>query len=134
MKVVLDTNVLVSAFLKPRSNPARILHLIVQGDIQIVISEHIIAEYLEVLSRPKFDLKLDKVQIILEIMHLKGIKALALAQSFQLPDSKDEPFLESALATRADTLITGNKKHFPKKACKGQKVLTPKEFLLELDK
>ena len=134
MKVVLDTNVLVSAFLKPRSNPARILRLIIQGDIQIVINEHIIAEYLEVLSRPKFDLKLNKVQTILEIMRLKAMKAPALAQSFQLPDSKDEPFLEAALATKADALITGNKKHFPKKACKGQKVLTPKEFLLDLDK
>ena len=132
MKVVLDTNVLVSAFLKPRSNPSRILRLIVQGDIHIVINEHIMAEYYEVLSRPKFNLKLNKVQTVLEIIRLKGIKALALAQSFQLPDSKDEPFLEAALATKADTLITGNKKHFPKKACKGQRVLTPKEFLLEL--
>ena len=132
MKVVLDTNVLVSAFLKPRSNPSRILRLIVQGDIHIVINEHIMAEYHEVLSRPKFNLKLNNVQIVLEIIRLKGIKALALAQSFQLPDSKDEPFLEAALATKADALITGNKKHFPKKTCKGQRVLTPKEFLLEL--
>ena len=67
-------------------------------------------------------------------MRLKGIKAPALPLSFQLPDSKDEPFLEAALATKTDALITGNKRHFPKKACKGQKVLTPKEFLLELDK
>ena len=134
MKVVLDTNVLVSAFLKPRSNPARILRLVLQGDIQIVINEHIMAEYREVLFRPKFDLNLNKVQTILEIMRLKGIKAPALPLSFQLPDSKDEPFLEAALATKTDALITGNKRHFPKKACKGQKVLTPKEFLLELDK
>ena len=60
MKVVLDTNVLVSAFLKPRSNPARILRLVLQGDIQIVINEHIMAEYREVLFRPKFDLNLNK--------------------------------------------------------------------------
>lgn len=129
MKIVLDTNVLVSAFLKPRSGPARILRLVLQGDVQIIINEHILTEYSEVLRRPKFDLNLDKVQTVLEVIRSKGIKASALAESFQLPDSGDEPFLEAALAAGADAIITGNKKHFPKKACKGQKVVNPNEFL-----
>lgn len=41
LKIVLDTNVLVSAFLKPRSKPARILRLVLQGDIEIVANESI---------------------------------------------------------------------------------------------
>ncbi|MFH1293724.1 MAG: putative toxin-antitoxin system toxin component, PIN family [Pseudomonadota bacterium] len=131
MKVVLDTNVLVSAFLKPRSNPARILRLILQGDFQIVINQHILTEYMEVLSRPRFRLNSDEVRCVLEIIRLKGIMAPALAHTFHLPDSGDEPFLEAALAAGADALITGNKKHFPKRLCKGQRVLTPKEFLLQ---
>ncbi len=134
MKIVLDTNVLVSAFLKPRSNPARILRLVLQGDVHIVVNEHILAEYLEVLTRPKFDLNPDNVRIIIEFIRAKGIKAPALAESFQLPDSSDEPFLEAALAALADFLITGNKKHFPKKLCKGQKVVSPQEFLGRLGK
>lgn len=60
---------------------------------------------------------------------MKGISAPALARSISLPDSKDEPFLEAALATRADVLITGNIKHFPKRYCKGQKVVSPRSFL-----
>lgn len=134
MKIVLDTNVLVSAFLKPWSNPAKILRLVLQGDVRIVVNEYILSEHLEVLTRPKFDLYLDNVQIILEFIRAKGIKAPALAKSFRLPDSSDEPFLEAALATRSDFLITGNKKHFPKKLCMGQKVVSPQEFLGQLGK
>lgn len=134
MRVVLDTNVLVSAFLKPRSNPARILRLVLQDDIQIIISEYILTEYFEVLTRPKFHLKLNRIQTVFQVIRMKGINAPALAESFELPDSKDGPFLEAALAGGADALITGNKKHFPRKFCKGQRVVNPKEFLSELGK
>lgn len=89
MKIVLDTNVLVSAFLKPRSKPARIMRLVLQGDIQIIVNEHILAEYLEVLKRPKFNLNLKNVQTILEVIRSKGINAPSLAESFDLPDSSD---------------------------------------------
>lgn len=132
MKIVLDTNVLVSAFIKPQSNAAKILRLVLQGDVHIIVNEYILTEYYEVLARPKFDLKFDKVQTILELIRSKSIKAPALAKSFHLPDCSDEPFLEAALAGHAHVLITGNKKHFPKKSCKGQKVVTPQEFLSEL--
>ena len=134
LKIILDTNVIVSGLLKPRSSPGRILRLVLQGDVHIIVNEHILAEYLEVLGRPKFDLDQDKVQTVLELIRSKGIKASALAESFHLPDSSDEPFLEAALAGSADVLITGNKKHFPKKACKGQKVVNPKEFLGQMAK
>ena len=129
MKIVLDTNVLVSALLKSRSKPARILRLVIQGNIEIIINEYILAEYLEVLKRPKFDLDMDSVQTIIDSIRLKGIKAAAIPASFQLPDSSDEPFLEAALAAGADVLITGNKRHFPEKATKGQKIVNPDEFL-----
>jgi predicted nucleic acid-binding protein len=53
----------------------------------------------------------------------------SLLFAFDLPDSSDDPFLEAALASTADVLITGSRKHFPKKSCKGQKVVSPTEFL-----
>ena len=129
MRVVLDTNVLVSAFLKPESKPARILRLALQGDIEIVITEHILAEYLEVLERPIFSLNKQDIRVVLDFIRSKGIKAPALPEAFHLPHPDDEPFLEAALSTGADFLVTGSKRHYPKKACKGQKVLTPDEFL-----
>ena len=103
-----------------------------QGNIQIIINEPILAEYFEVLTRPKFALKRENIQIVLEVFRSKGTHAPALPESFQLPDKGDEPFLEAALSAKADVLITGNKKHYPKKLSKGQKVVSPGEFLSEL--
>jgi putative PIN family toxin of toxin-antitoxin system len=128
----MDTNVLVSAFLKPRSAPARILRLLIQGDLEIVINQDIVSEYSEVLARPKFELDQERIRIVLDLIRSTGISAPSLPQSFHLPDPSDEPFLEAALACRADVLITGNKKHFPKRSCKGVKIASPTEFLKEL--
>ncbi len=125
----MDTNVLVSAFLNPRSIAARILRLVLQGDVLIVINESILAEYYEVLKRSKFKLDLEAVLIVIDYIRSIGIQAPTLARPITLPDRFDEPFLEAALATQADALVTGNIKHFPKKYCKGQKVITPRDFL-----
>jgi putative PIN family toxin of toxin-antitoxin system len=132
LKIVLDTNVLVSAFLRPGSKPAKILRLALQGEIQIIVNEGMLSEYNEVLGRPKFELEAQRVQTILETIRSKSIRAPALAASLGLPDAKDEIFLEAALAAKADALITGNKSHFPKPLCRGQTVWTPEEFLREL--
>jgi putative PIN family toxin of toxin-antitoxin system len=133
MKVVVDTNVIVSALLKPAGKPARILRLVIQGDLEVVISEAILAEYEEVLARPRFDLPSGEVEKILSLIRSKGVRAPALAATLNLPDPKDEAFLEAALATGAHALVTGNKKHYPKPACKGQRVVSPAEFTHLLD-
>ena len=129
MRIVIDTNVLVSAFLNPASTSARILRLVIQGDITIVVNETILTEYYEVLKRPKFELNPEEVQIVLDYIRSIGIHAPTLAKSISLPDRGDEPFLEAALATRADALVTGNIRHFPQKYRKGQKIMTPRDFL-----
>lgn len=129
MRVVLDTNALVSAFLKPRSKPAKILRLILQGNLEIIISEPILSEYQEVLTRPKLRLNSFGVQATLSVIRLTGIRAPALAKTFELPDENDIPFLEAALAADADVLITGNSRHFPEALCSGQVVMTPANFL-----
>jgi len=120
---------MVSAFLKPRSKPARILRLVLQGELNIVCNEAILAEYLEVLVRPKFELNRKRVEKIVQFIRSRGIYSPALVQPLNLPDPDDEPFLEAALATGADMLVTGNIKHFPKEACKGLKVVSPTELL-----
>lgn len=129
MKVVLDTNVIVSGFLKPRSIPARILRLVLQGDLNIVCNEHILAEYLEVLKRPKFELDLKRIEPILAFFRSRGIYASALPHSLNLPHHDDEPFLEAAISAGADALVTGNIRHFPQKDCMGVIVLPPAEFV-----
>lgn len=129
MKIVLDTNVIVSAFLSPHSKPAKILRLVIQNEIKIIVNEAILSEYHEVLTRPVFKLNTNNVLTILKLLRAKGLKAPALAKSIQLPDSSDEPFVEAAIACHADALVTGNLKHFPKEKCHGLNILLPAEFL-----
>jgi len=132
VRIVLDTNVLVSAFLKPASDAARVLRLVLQRDLEIVLNDHILAEYIEVLSRPRFGLDQRKVREVLDYLRSVGTVAPAVASSFRLPDPDDEPFLEAAVGGRAQFLVTGNKRHFPGRRCEGVKVVGPKAFFREL--
>jgi putative PIN family toxin of toxin-antitoxin system len=132
LRVVIDTNVFISAFLKPASKPSRILRLIIQGDLQIALNEQILREYSEVAARPRLLLDRQKVSIVLDYLRTTGINAPSVTFVPRLPDPANEPFLEAALATKADFLIPGNKKHYPARDCKGVIVVTPTEFLQKL--
>lgn len=132
MRIVLDTNVVISSFLKPAGNPSRVLRLILQGDLEIVINEEILAEYTEVASRPIFHLDRNRVLVVLDYLRSVAIHAPSLPIRPSLPDPGDEPFIEVALSTKADFLITGNKKHYPARSCEDVTVVTPAEFLKNL--
>lgn len=132
MRVVLDTNVVISSFLKPTGNPSRIVRLILQGDLEIAVNEQILAEYSEVAARPIFQLDRDRVQVVLDYLRSVATHAPSLPVRPSLPDPRDEAFLEAALSGGADFLIIGNKKHYPAGACKEVTVATPAEFLKSL--
>ncbi|NOY64664.1 MAG: putative toxin-antitoxin system toxin component, PIN family [Nitrospirae bacterium] len=129
MKIVLDTNVAVSAFLNPYGKPAKILRLILQGDIEIVVDERILNEYENVLLRPVFGLPKNEVLNVIDVLRSISNYAPACKRKIELPDEGDEPFLEVAISGRADAIVTGNKKHFPSDKCMDIKVLSPQEFL-----
>jgi len=133
LRVVLDTNVVISSFLNPTGNPSRIVRLILQGDLEIAINEQILAESVEVASRPIFQLDRDRVQVVLDYLRSVATHAPSLPVRLSLPDPGDEAFLEAALSAGADFLITGNKKLYPSGACKLVTVVTPAEFLNSLD-
>lgn len=130
IKVVIDTNVVVSAFLKSEGNPALILCLVFEKEIRICLSEEIIQEYQGVLKREKFrslnqtDVKkfLTKLQDLSFFVNPKEKVNL-------LTDPDDNKFLDCAYEAKADYLITGNKKHFPINQFKGTKIVSPLEFI-----
>ena len=129
MNVVLDTNVLVSALLSPFHTPARVLDLILAGEVEIAFDDRIMAEYREVLARPKFAFDLRAVEDILDFIEHSGIAVTSLPlPAAKLPDIDDLPFLEVAAAAQA-TLVTGNVRHFPPDQRAGVAVLSPAEFL-----
>jgi putative PIN family toxin of toxin-antitoxin system len=127
--VALDTNVLVSALVTPEGTCARILTAITSGKIAIILDERIITEYATVLSRPKLHLDPNEVELVLH--QLAGVTEWVAAPpaGIHLPDETDVKFVEVALAAAANCVITGNTRHFPAKACRKVRILTPAQFL-----
>lgn len=125
---VIDTNVIISSFLKSDSIPDLVVQLALSGPIIPLINDEILLEYSEVLLRDKF--RFDKIEIkefisdfIKRAIFLQRTKTTKV---FKDPD--DIVFYEIVLTARSSTnayLITGNKKHFPKKSF----VVTPKEMI-----
>lgn len=129
MKVVLDTNVLVSGFLNPYGPPGAIVGLAASGDLTLCYDARILAEYREVLNRPKFGLDAAAVDDFLAQVEAEGEPVAAAPLPQRLADRSDEAFLEVALSARAECLVTGNRAHFPARLCLGMRVFLPAEFV-----
>jgi putative PIN family toxin of toxin-antitoxin system len=127
--IVLDTNVIVSALITPFGNAARILDMVISGDLNFLYDDRILSEYREGLLREKFGFKEYDVDILLEYIETEGIRITAAVSGEPLLDKDDIPFLEVALSGKADVLVTGNKRHFKVKSARGLKILSPEEFL-----
>jgi uncharacterized protein len=133
MIIVLDTNVLISGILKPYSKAATILRLVADGMIQLAYDLRLLSEYRDVLNRPKFNFAKEDVELFLDEVEKEGLLVSGRPLKFHLPDQDDEPFLEVALSAQGKAIVTGNKRHFPRKEYEGVKILSPAEFL-ELSK
>ncbi len=129
MIIVLDTNVIVSGILRPYSKAASILRLVATGAITLAYDLRIFSEYRDVLNRPKFTFAKEDVDAFLDQVDKEGVLVSVMPLKFRLPDPEDESFLEVALAGKATAIVTGNKRHFPKKECEGTRILSPAEFL-----
>ena len=125
----MDTNVLVSALIQPEGIPARILDLILSGQVEIVLDNRIYAEYQDVLLRPEFGFAPELVDGLLEFLLQSGERVYSIKTSVALPDVYDGKFLEVAIDGTADFLVTGNLKHFPRRQRRGVRVVSPREFL-----
>lgn len=131
-RVVLDTNVFISALLKPNSVPADVVRLIVSGSVLLAYDARIVGEYREVALRPKFKFERWRVEAILDVFIHDGFPVVATPLSIQLPDPEDAAFLEVAIACGSNTsLITGSIGHFPPEVRQGCRVCTPREWLDE---
>ena len=130
---VIDTNVIVSAMLKNDSFPAQVLKEVLLGNINLLINEEILNEYLEVLSRKKFHLPIDTVIGLIEEIKKQAIYVDATSLEEYFPDPDDAVFYEIVMEARKDVdayLVTGNLKHFPEKPF----VVTPTEMIEILNK
>jgi putative PIN family toxin of toxin-antitoxin system len=129
LRVVLDTNVLVSGLISPSGPPGEILRLLETGLIVPCLSESILGEYREVLARPSFQFPGFRIALLLQRLEAVGELFTAEPIPADFPDPRDAPFLEVALAAHADFLVTGNLRHFPVRLRQGVAVASPREFI-----
>ena len=130
LRIVLDTNVLVSGLLSPFRPAARILDLVLAGDVVLLLDDRLGAEYREVCARPKFAFDPDDVARVLSALEALAEHVAPPPLALTLPDADDLPFLEVAAAALADALVTGNARHYrPVAGEHAVSVLAPAELL-----
>ena len=129
MKIVLDTNVLVSSLLSPFGGPSQILQLISLGKLTLLLDQRIFQEYKDVLARKQFHFPAELRNRILERISEKALWITPEPVSLHLPDPEDRKFIEAAISGKADALVTGNKKHFPVSQIGSIRIFLPSEFL-----
>jgi putative PIN family toxin of toxin-antitoxin system len=114
IRVVLDTNVIVSAHLNSEGYERSVLDLAHSGKLRMFVSEAILREYESVLRRPKFHLNTLHVSRSLRLVRAAARVVAPYGRLNVAREPGDNRFLECAEAAKADYLVTGNKRHFPK--------------------
>jgi putative PIN family toxin of toxin-antitoxin system len=128
LRLVVDTNVLVSAALKPDSLQRTTLLLAITKPGRLYISTPVLEEYAEVLTRPELSIRKGLRLQLLQLIRNRGHLVTPSRHIEVTSDPDDNIFVECADAARADFLITGNRRHFPA-FWKNTKVVTPREFV-----
>ena len=138
MRIVLDTNVLVSALRNEDGSPALVVDIILTGAIKLVYSGGILAEYREVVARPRLQLDPAMAQELCDELAALGEEvdpadihksplSILMPPPGHFPDPDDAMFVAVALLGDADAIVTGNAKHFTKVV--RPPVYSPSDFL-----
>jgi putative PIN family toxin of toxin-antitoxin system len=128
LRVVIDTNLLISAALKPEGLQRTALILAVTMPALFYVSHPILKEYADVLSRPELAIRKGIRQQLLQLVKNHSHIVTPSRRLEVCTDRDDNVFIECADAARADYLITGNQKHFPR-FWKKTKIITTREFI-----
>lgn len=128
LRLAVDTNIVVSAALKPEGLQRTVLLLALTKPARLYISRPIFEEYKTVLARPEFQIRKSLRQQFLQLIENRARFVAPSRQLRVTADPWDNIFVECADAARADYLVTGNARHFPR-FWKRTKIITSREFL-----
>ena len=128
LRLVIDTNVLVSAALKPEGLQRTTLVLAVTKPARFYVSRPILQEYANVLARQELGIRKGVRQQLLQLVRSHSYIVTPSRRLEVAGDPDDNMFLECADAAKADYLVTGNQKHFPR-FWKKTKIITAREFI-----
>ena len=123
-RVVIDTNILVSALMSPLGNPASIHRMFLNREIVLVYSAETMLEYEDVLYRPRLHINTEDADMVLKAIRQCGELVTPQPSTESMNDEDDRPFYDAAKSANA-FLVTGNMRHYPASSF----VLTPKDFL-----
>ena len=131
MRVVVDTNVLVSSFFGGK--PREVIELWKKGKVTLCVSSDILDEYIEVVQRLGLDSEL-VVELVTFFAHAPNVLFVAQTESIKVVESdpEDDKFFGCALALNAETIITGDKAMLAIGSFRGIDVERPAEFLNRL--
>lgn len=129
IRVVLDTNVLVSGLLSEHGPPGLIVDLVFAGELALVYDARLLAEYRDVLVRPELKVDPADAEELLRAIEDTGEVVTALPWPHRLPDPDDEVVLAVADAARVTCVVTGNLRHFPRAQRGRVTVISPREFV-----
>jgi putative PIN family toxin of toxin-antitoxin system len=129
MRVVIDTNVFVSGLRKPYGPSAEIVRMVSSGVLALCHDARVLAEYRDVLHRPKFGFRSSDVDALLEQVEGGGHPVSAIPLPRHLRDRDDEAFLEVALAGGVSYLVTGNLSDYSGHGQQQVDVVSPSQFL-----
>jgi putative PIN family toxin of toxin-antitoxin system len=128
-RIVIDTNVLISAAIQPGGPPAQVLELVAARVVEMCVSEEVLAEYSEVFSRAKFaGLERRHVASLLAAVAEEAALVRPANRLAESPDESDNRFYECAAAAEADYIVTGNARHF-REAYGKTKIVTARQLL-----
>ena len=128
LRLVIDTNILISAAIKPAGLQRTVLLLALTRPARLYVSRPILEEYSEVLGRRELRIRKGLRQQVLQLIKNHSYTVVPTRRLDVTSDPDDNMFLECADAARADYLVTGNQKHFPR-FWKKTKIITTREFI-----
>jgi putative PIN family toxin of toxin-antitoxin system len=128
LRLVIDTNILVSAALKPDGLQRTAVLLALTKPARLYVSSSVLSEYWEVLSRPELGIRKGLRQQFFDLIEKRARLVSPPHRLHITSDPDDNIFLECVDAARADYLVTGNQRHFPR-FWKKTKIITSREFI-----
>ena len=135
LRVVLDANVIISALIRPNSAPGRILRAVVEATtVRMVTSDPLLGELRATIEYPRLQryLKMSKRDKEELVVLLEQIAVPVTIGDYRMPgicrDPKDEPYLHTALAGRADYIVSGDGDLLSLKAIEHILIVPPSDF------
>jgi uncharacterized protein len=129
MRVVLDTNVLISAFVFPGGSPEAVYRLALEGRLEIGTSRTLLAEFGRVLGQ-KFDWMPDRVEAaVAQIVRIAAVVEPSEALRVVRADPADDRVLEAAHAFGADVIVSGGRHLLDVGTWSGIEIISPAELI-----